>query len=265
MGRWSTTVVAGTSRSNSTRTRPPAAVGRSGTRATARVARPSGHVSTCSRSSTEASTSNPHTRRLPATCTSGSRAIEPTVRSSTYDSYSRNARNHVIPHIGNVRLTKVDAGVLNGLYAVLLASGRRLPSRTGKGYSSEVLERAQELRAEGKSLAAAAEVLCGEFDEAAHITKDTLASLLRRATRHDAAARSPGLDPRTVSYIHTILHSRGSRTRSAGDDWRATPADAADPPRGGPKSDGSTPGMPRRCARSSTRLGRRVIGTTHSG
>jgi hypothetical protein len=52
------------------------------------------------------------------------RAIEPTVRPSTHDSYSRNMRN-VIEHIGTIRLTKVDAGVLNGLYSLLLASGRR--------------------------------------------------------------------------------------------------------------------------------------------
>ena len=63
-------------------------------------------------------------------------AIEPTVRHSTFDSYSRNVRNHVIAHIGSVRLTKVDAGVLNGLYATLLASGRRPSSRKGAGYSA---------------------------------------------------------------------------------------------------------------------------------
>src|SRR4051812_3003167 len=53
------------------------------------------------------------------------KAIEPTVRISTFDSYSRNMRNHVIDHIGSTRLTKVDAGTLNSLYAMLLASGRR--------------------------------------------------------------------------------------------------------------------------------------------
>jgi hypothetical protein len=74
------------------------------------------------------------------------RAIEPTVRPSTFDSYSRNVRNHVCAHIGSGRLTKVDAGTLNELYARLLASGRRRPSRTGRGYSSAVVGRARELR-----------------------------------------------------------------------------------------------------------------------
>jgi hypothetical protein len=43
-----------------------------------------------------------------------------------------------------------------------------------------VLERAQELRAEGLTLQATADRLQEELEEAAHITKDTLASLLRR-------------------------------------------------------------------------------------
>ena len=56
-------------------------------------------------------------------------AIHPTVRASTFDSYSRNLRNHVINHIGSQHLMKVDAGVLNRLSATLLASGRRPSSR----------------------------------------------------------------------------------------------------------------------------------------
>ena len=79
-------------------------------------------------------------------------AIEHTVRPSTFDSYQRNVHNHVIAHIGSTRLSKVDAGVLNGLYVLLLTSGRRQPSRTGRGYSPEVVERAIELRG-GRTLA----------------------------------------------------------------------------------------------------------------
>jgi len=125
-------------------------------------------------------------------------AIEHTVRLSTFDSYSRNMHNHVIAHIGSIKLTKVDAGVLNGLYALLLTSGRRRPSRTGRGYSPAVVERALELRVDGMSLAATAEQLQTEFDEAEHITKDTLASLLRRQLQRRAVDELPdGLDRRT--------------------------------------------------------------------
>ena len=72
-------------------------------------------------------------------------------------------------------------------------------SRTGKGYSPEVVERATELRSQGVSLAATAEQLHAEFVEAEHITKDTLASLLRRGVSTASPARArPGLDRRTV-------------------------------------------------------------------
>jgi integrase len=165
-------------------------------------------------------------------------AIEHTVRPSTFDSYERNMRNHVIAHIGSTRLAKVDAGVLNGLYVQLLASGRRLPSRTGRGYSREVIARATELRSEGLSLVATAEQLRAEFDEASHITKDTLASLLRRQTERRAIDELPeGLDRRTVNYIHTILH-RALKDAVRWGRLARNPADAADPPRGGQKSDG---------------------------
>jgi len=165
-------------------------------------------------------------------------AIEHTVRPSTFDSYERNMRNHVIAHIGSARLAKVDAGVLNGLYVQLLASGRRLPSRTGRGYSREVIARAIPLRGEGLSLVATAEQLRAELDEASQITKDTLASLLRRQSERRAIDDLPdGLDRRTVNYIHTILH-RALKDAVRWGRLARNPADAADPPRAGQKSDG---------------------------
>jgi integrase len=166
------------------------------------------------------------------------RAIEPTLRPSTFDSYSRNVRNHVIAHIGSGRLTKVDAGTLNGLYAHLLASGRRKPSRTGRGYSPDVVDRALKLRADGLTLAATAERLRAELAEADHITKDTLACLLRRqAVAEDGDGTDAHLDPRTVNYVHTIVH-RAFKDAVRWGRLARNPADAADPPRGGQKSDG---------------------------
>ena len=166
------------------------------------------------------------------------RAIEHTVRPSTFDSYSRNMRNHVAAHIGSVRLAKVDAPALNGLYSTLLTSGRRLPSRAGRGYSLAVVERALSLRADGLTLTAVAEALQAEFAEAEHITKDTLASLLRRqSTRRSIDDFPEGLDRRTVNYVHTILH-RAFKDAVRWGRLARNPADAADPPRGTRKSDG---------------------------
>ncbi|MGH9025171.1 MAG: tyrosine-type recombinase/integrase [Acidimicrobiia bacterium] len=165
------------------------------------------------------------------------RAIEPTLRPSTFDSYARNMRNHVIAHVGSVRLTKIDAGTLNGLYAYLLANGRRRPSRTGRGYSAEVIDRALELRTEGLTLAGTAERLRAESPEADHITKDTLACLLRRHVNGDAGGIGAQLDRRTVNYVHTIVH-RALKDAVRWGRLARNPADAADPPRGGQKSDG---------------------------
>lgn len=60
-------------------------------------------------------------------------AIEPTVRPATHYSYSRNLRLHVLPYLGSAPLASVDAGTLNGLYARLLAEGRR--NQLGGGLS----------------------------------------------------------------------------------------------------------------------------------
>lgn len=73
-------------------------------------------------------------------------AIGSTVRASTADSYRRNVENHVVPRIGSARLSSVDAGTLNRLYAELLTDGRRdgkggLSARTVR-YIHTVLHRA---------------------------------------------------------------------------------------------------------------------------
>jgi hypothetical protein len=51
-------------------------------------------------------------------------AVEPTIRPATLHSYARNLRLHVLPRLGSVQLRRVDAGMLNGLYAALLADGQ---------------------------------------------------------------------------------------------------------------------------------------------
>ncbi|HEV7208308.1 MAG TPA: Arm DNA-binding domain-containing protein, partial [Mycobacteriales bacterium] len=156
-------------------------------------------------------------------------AIQATVRPSTIDSYRRNVHLHVIAHIGSPRLSRVDAGVLNGLYATLLVAGRRPSSRKGAGYPDAIVIRAHALREQALSLAETAKQLRSELPDAANISKDTLASLLRRATA-DPPASSTGLDPRTVAYIHTIIH-RACKDAVRWGRLARNPADAADPPR----------------------------------
>jgi integrase len=101
-------------------------------------------------------------------------AIKPTLRPATHYSYERNLRLHVLPRLGPVELRRIDAGALNGLYAALLADGR-------KDYAGG------------------------------------------------------GLAPRTVRYIHTIIH-RALKDAVKWDRLARNPADAADPPKPGAAS-----------------------------
>jgi integrase len=53
------------------------------------------------------------------------------LRASTFDSYARNVRNHVVPRIGSIPLQRLTAEDLDGFYADLLADGRRNGSGGG--------------------------------------------------------------------------------------------------------------------------------------
>ncbi len=61
--------------------------------------------------------------------------IRPTVRPSTWSSYERNLRVHVIPRIGSYPLQGIDPGTIARLYADLLADGHRGANghKVGKG------------------------------------------------------------------------------------------------------------------------------------
>jgi integrase len=96
-------------------------------------------------------------------------AIAPTLRPSTLYSYDRNLRLHVLPQLGSIQLRRIDGGMLNALYAQLLADGKQ---SNGGG----------------------------------------------------------GLSPRSVRYVHTIVH-RAFRDAVRWGRITRNPADAADPPR----------------------------------
>lgn len=181
---------------------------------------------------------NPTKQTLSDFLTEWLAAMQPTVRPSTYDSYRRNVHNHVIAHIGTTKLTRIDAGVLNGLYAKLLLSGRRPSSRKGGGHPVALRDRAAALREQGLTFAQAAERLAGDFPDTP-LTKNAVASLLRRRaavkpTEDNGNARA-GLDPRTVAYVHTILH-RALKDAVRWGRLARNPADSADAPRVGDHS-----------------------------
>jgi integrase len=98
--------------------------------------------------------------------------IKPTIRPSTLHSYDRNLRLHVLPRLGSVELRRIDADMLNALYAALLADGKRTTANGGAG----------------------------------------------------------GLSPRSVRYLHSIVH-RLFRDAVKWGRLPRNPADAADPPK----------------------------------
>lgn len=156
----------------------------------------------------------------------------PTVRltldADTWSSYERNLRVHVIPRIGGVPLQSVDGGMLNRVYVDLLATGRVRTEPTFR-YSETLRDRVRELRVEGVSFAATAETLRSEFPaEAPQITKHAVSALARRMAAEPVVA-APGLKPRTVRYIHTILHA-AFRDAVRWGRIEINPADRADPP-----------------------------------
>jgi integrase len=131
----------------------------------------------------------------------------PVIEASTWHSYDRYLRLHVIPHIGAVTLQKLTPVDLNRLYRHLLASGRR--TMMGPAARRPIVRaRAVELRATGFTYEQVAVQLRAEFEGEAAITKNAVAALLRRAaTPAKRPDRSTGLAPRTVRYVHTILHA----------------------------------------------------------
>ena len=133
----------------------------------------------------------------------------PNLEESTYASYERDIRLHVLPYIGAIPLQKLTPVDLNALYRRLLDEGRRLPKPPKRQHPPELLARARGLRTEGLTYEAIAEQLSCEFPEASALTRHAVAAMLRRAAapRARTARRPPGLNARTVRYVHTILHA----------------------------------------------------------
>lgn len=131
----------------------------------------------------------------------------PVLEESTWHSYDRYIRLHVVPHIGRIPLQKLSPVDLNQLYRLLLESGRcrRAPRPVRP---PEVRERAIELRADGLTYEQIAARLRAEFEDEARMSKDAVAALIRRQPNEPAEPAEPqGLSPRTVRYVHTILHA----------------------------------------------------------
>ena len=132
----------------------------------------------------------------------------PTLEESTYASYARNVRLHVVPHIGGIALQQLTPMDLNGLYRTLLDSGRRPQAAPPRQHGPATLALIQDLRDEGLTWQQVADEVGEQVPELAGITRDAVASIHRRARLPTPVTkRGPGLSNRTVRYVHTIIHA----------------------------------------------------------
>ena len=132
----------------------------------------------------------------------------PTLEESTYRSYRRNIRLHVVPYIGGIPLQQLKPMELTSLYRQLLESGRRQPTPPARVHSVEIEALVERLRSDGLTWQAIADEVSAAIPEADGLTRHAVASLHRRRQAPPATTpRLAGLKPRMVLYIHSIIHA----------------------------------------------------------
>ncbi|MEK7424558.1 MAG: site-specific integrase [Actinomycetota bacterium] len=92
--------------------------------------------------------------------------IRSTVRQSTWASYERNMRVHVVPRIGHFPLQGIDPGTISKLYAALLADGHRGVNGYAKPQSAATNSRPTGLAP--RTVAYIGTILHRAFDDAVH-------------------------------------------------------------------------------------------------
>ncbi len=157
----------------------------------------------------------------------------PTLEESTYASYERNIRLHVVPNIGGILLQRLTPMDLNALYRTLLDSGRRPAQPPKRQHDPATIELVARLRADGCTWQQVAHAVAEAVPSEAGITKDAVAALHRRQQQPPKpSTQPPGLKPRTVQYVHTIIHAALKDAMR----WNRVArnvADAANPPSAG--------------------------------
>lgn len=162
----------------------------------------------------------------------------PNLEESTYASYERNLRLHVIPYVGGIPLQKLTPMDLNALYRTLLDLGRRTPDPPAHRHSEMLVERAKQLRRDGLTHQAVADRLAVELPtEASALSRHAVAALIRRSDAPTTGRAKPaGLNPRMVQYVHSILHAALKDALR----WNRVARNVADaataPPRGATRS-----------------------------
>jgi len=114
----------------------------------------------------------------------------------------------VVPYIGGGSLQQLKPIELTALYRQLLESGRRQPTPPARVHPPEVGAMVDRLRADGLTWQAIADEVSAAFPEEAGLTRHAVAGLHRRRKAPPASTTGmAGLKPRTVLYVHSIIHA----------------------------------------------------------
>jgi integrase len=154
----------------------------------------------------------------------------PTLEESTYVGYARNVELHVVPYIGGIALQQLTPMDLNALYRKLLESGRRPQGTPPRQHDPGTVALIEDLHGRGLTWQQVADEVSHRAPELAGITRHAVASIHRR-TRDPKPAKQPvpGLNNRSVRYVHTIIHA-ALRDALRWNRVNRNAADAATPP-----------------------------------
>lgn len=146
--------------------------------------------------------------------------VQPTLDATTWQSWHDYARLYVTPRIGGVRLQQLDEPQLLKLYGALLKEGRIKPDHDSLMYArwSERIANGEDPTPREISES------CGTSIHAAR------AAVARYKTGVVPKPRSPGLAPKTVRNIHTMIH-RALADAVAWKYIRDNPASRVKPPK----------------------------------
>ena len=133
----------------------------------------------------------------------------PNLEESTHASYARNIRLHVVPHIGQIKLQQLTPIHLNTLYRKLLDEGRTETGSPARRHPPELTKEIVRLKEAGSTYQAIADKLNTRGKDI-EFTRHTVSGIYRRSQETSKQARTerePGLSPRMVEYIHSIIHA----------------------------------------------------------
>ena len=155
--------------------------------------------------------------------------MEDQIEDSTWESYERYMRLHVIPHVGQTRLQRLQPSQLNDLYRLLLRQDVATPTKTNRAHHPKAYERIFELRAADTSYAKIAKIVRTDFPTETNITRHAVARIIEREREAEPSTKK-NLSITTVRYIHTII-SRSLRDAVKLDYVTTNVASSASPPR----------------------------------